>query len=231
MTFATPFFQSFRKLLFGKPPVSQLKKAMAELPASNSLAELQRLLGGFFPSTLLARKSSGENSRNRIFSMETIFWAFTDQVLTPEGSCREALRKIMAWRRFENPRDPVGDMSADTSAYCQGRSRLSLKSIKAVNTHLVQRIQLNTPAEALWRGRRIKLVDGTGVSMPDTAANQKVYPQSGTQKQGCGFPAMNLVGLFCLSTGALLETASGNIHSHETKLFKNSGINWKRTTC
>lgn len=220
MSFITPFFQSFGRLLFGKPPVSRLKKALAELPKTNSLPELRQLLGSYFPSALLGRSPSGENSRNRIFSLETIFWAFTDQALTPGGSCREAVRKIMAWRRFENPRDPVGDMSPDTSAYCTARSRLPLKTIKAVNAHLIQRLQINTPADALWRGRRIKLVDGTGVSMPDTAENQAVYPQHSGQKPGCGFPSMNLAGIFCLSTGALLEVASGDYHAHETKLFK-----------
>jgi hypothetical protein len=125
----------------------------------------------------------------------------------------------MAWHRFENPRGPIGDMSADTSAYCQARLRLPIKTIKDINAHLVARLQANTPTEALWRGRRVKLVDGTGISMPDTAANQALYPQSNSQKPGCGFPAMNLVGIFCLSSGALLQVAHGDRLAHETKLF------------
>lgn len=28
-----------------------------------------------------------------------------------------------------------------------------------------------------WRGGAVKLVDGTGLSMPDTERNQAVYPQ------------------------------------------------------
>jgi hypothetical protein len=97
--------------------------------------------------------------------------------------------------------------------------RLPIKTIKDINAHLVARLQANTPTEALWRGRRVKLVDGTGISMPDTAANQALYPQSNSQKPGCGFPAMNLVGIFCLSSGALLQVAHGDRLAHETKLF------------
>jgi hypothetical protein len=219
MGFATPFFHAFKSLLFGKPPVSSLKKAMAQLPKLTSLAELRQLFGAYFPAALLAPNSCGNNSRKRIFCLEVTFWAFLDQVLTPMGPCRESVRKIMAWHRFENPRGPIGDMSADTSAYCQARLRLPIKTIKDINAHLVARLQANTPTEALWRGRRVKLVDGTGISMPDTAANQALYPQSNSQKPGCGFPAMNLVGIFCLSSGALLQVAHGDRLAHETKLF------------
>jgi len=192
---------------------------MADLPKINSLAELRQLFGSYFPAALLARTSSRDNSRQRIFSLEVIFWAFLDQVLTPQGPCRETVRKIMAWHRFENPRGRLGDMSGDTSAYCRARLRLPLKTIKDIGSHLIARLQANTPADALWHGRRVKLVDGTGISMPDTAPNQAFYPQTKSQKPGCGFPLMNLVGIFCMSSGALLNIAYGGRRTHETKLF------------
>jgi hypothetical protein len=219
MGFTTPFFHSFQTLLFGKAPVSSLKKAMAQLPKLTSLAEFRQLFGAYFPAALLAPNCCGNNSRQRLFSLEVTFWAFLDQVLTPMGPCRETVRKIMAWHRFENPRGPLGDMSADTSAYCQARLRLPVQTIKDINAHLVARLQANTPTDGLWRGRRVKLVDGTGISMPDTAANQALYPQSTSQKPGCGFPWMNLVGVFCMSSGALLHAAHGNRRTHESKLF------------
>ena len=61
----------------------------------------------------------------------------------------------------------------------------------------------------LWKGRHVKVVDGTGLSMPDTAANQKEYPQPEKIKPGVGFPLMRLVVIFCLSTGTALEAAMG----------------------
>jgi hypothetical protein len=63
--------------------------------------------------------------------------------------------------------------------------------------------------EHLWCGRRVKIVDGTTVSMPDTAANQARFPQSRAQKLGLGFPIARLVGVLCWSSGALLAHASG----------------------
>jgi drug/metabolite transporter (DMT)-like permease len=41
--------------------------------------------------------------------------------------------------------------------------------------------------------RRVIVVDGTGLSMPDTPENQEVWPQSAAQKPGCGFPKWKTV--------------------------------------
>jgi hypothetical protein len=89
-----------------------------------------------------------------------------------------------------------------------------------INDHLIDRLQTHIPSDALWHGHHARLIDGTGISMPDTEANQARWPQSKSQKPGCGFPLMNLVGIFCLHTGALLKSASGDRHCHETRLFQ-----------
>ena len=60
-----------------------------------------------------------------------------------------------------------------------------------------------------WRGRSVKLADGTGISMPDTPENQARYPQVRTQAKGVGFPLARFVGVICLSTGAVLDAAIG----------------------
>ena len=72
----------------------------------------------------------------------------------------------------------------------------------------------------LWKEFCVKVIDGTGVSMPDTKANQRPYPQPGGQQPGCGFPLLKLVGVFSLATGALLDYAKGNKHQHELGLLQ-----------
>src|SRR4051812_41127691 len=52
--------------------------------------------------------------------------------------------------------------------------------------------------------------------MPDTAANQAVYPQSRSQRPGVGFPLMRWVALIGLATGAVLGTAVGPWRGKET---------------
>jgi hypothetical protein len=74
-------------------------------------------------------------------------------------------------------------------------------------------------ARQLWHGFWVKVVDGTTTSLPDTPKNQRAYPQQGSQKPGCGFPLLKLVGVFSLSTGALLDYARGDKHQHELGLL------------
>lgn len=216
----TPFLKNFGPLLFGKPPVSALAEAFAKFSECGSLSLLCKTFGSYIPHSLLAPKSSGPNSRRRIFSLDVIFWSFFDQVQTPKGSCREAVRKVMAFVRRKFPRTESGAMSPDTSAYCKARAKIPLDVLDDINTHLVERMQKNIPQRELWHGRHVKLIDGTSVSMPDTLENQALWPQSKSQKPGCGFPSLNLVGIFCLLTGALIKTAYGDRHIHESMLFK-----------
>jgi hypothetical protein len=126
------------------------------------------------------------------------------------------VRKAQAWWSLGR-RLPV---STNTSAYCQARSRLSEQTLLAIHRQTAQRLECNVPTDSLWLGRRVKVVDGTTCSMPDTAESQKAYPQPGSQKPGCGFPMMKLVGLFCLASGALLEVVRGTLRVHESQLFR-----------
>jgi len=48
--------------------------------------------------------------------------------------------------------------------------------------------------------------------MPDTVANQGVYPQQRGQQPGLGFPICHIVGITCLSSGALLNAAVGRFN-------------------
>jgi hypothetical protein len=70
-------------------------------------------------------------------------------------------------------------------------------------------INRQVPEQWRWQGKRVHLIDGTTVTLPDTPANQVAYPQQSTQKPGLGFPIVRLVGVICLSSGALLNASMG----------------------
>lgn len=216
----TPFFQAFGPLLFGKPPVSALAEAFAKFSQCRCLSQLRKIFGSYIPHALLDRRSLGANRRRRIFSLDVVFWSFFDQVQTPNDSCREAVRKVMAFVCRKLPREKAGSMSPHTSAYCQARAKIPLDVMDQIHGHLVERLQSHIPLDELWHGRHVKVVDGTGLSMPDTPANQTAWPQSKGQKPGCGFPSMNLVGIFCLLSGALIKAAYGERRTHERRLFQ-----------
>jgi hypothetical protein len=68
-------------------------------------------------------------------------------------------------------------------------------------------LEIKMPKAWRWRGRSVKLFDGTAVSMPDTEENQQVFPQSSEQKPGLGFPLARICGLISLASGAVLGHA------------------------
>lgn len=220
MRHTTPFFQAFGPLLFGKPPVSALAEAFAKFSQCSSLSQLRKAFGSYIPQALLAPTNAGANSRRRIFSLDVVFWSFFDQVQTPNSACRETVRKVMAFIRRKFPSQKETSMSPKTAAYCKARAKIPLDVMDKINSHLVDRLQSHIPSTDLWHGRHVRLADGTGLSMPDTAANQARWPQSKSQKPGCGFPSMSLVGIFCLLSGALLKAAHGDRHTHESRLLR-----------
>ncbi len=96
-----------------------------------------------------------------------------------------------------------------TGAYCQARLRLPLEMVTALARKTGRLLSHKALLAWQWRGRAVKLVDGTGLSMPDTPENQAVYPQPGTQAPGVGFPLARMVAVICLATGAALDAAIG----------------------
>lgn len=67
-----------------------------------------------------------------------------------------------------------------------------------------------------WRGREVKLVDGSVVSMPDTGANQASFPQNHEQRSGLGFALARVVAIISLSCGAVLDWAIGPCEGKQT---------------
>jgi hypothetical protein len=204
----TPVFPHWRARLaaFGRRTRALRNKTMPHL---------EKLFAHVLPPGLLSQADEGLNSRDRLYSVRCTFWAFLWQVLNG-APCREALRQIQAILCLSSGK------TADegTSGYCQARARLPLPVLRAARQAAANHAEKLLPqASRLWRGWCPKLIDGTTLSAPDTAANQKAYPQSASQRKGCGFPLMKLVGIFGLGSGALLGYATGNKHLAELPLL------------
>jgi hypothetical protein len=214
----TPFFAGFSHLLFGRAQRSAQQQLRDQALAFEdaTLSQLGRVCAPWVPARLLKPTESGAHSRQRFFPQSLTFWAFLSQVLSPESPCRETVRKVQAWYTARHlPRPGSG-----TAAYCNARSRLPRHTLLDIHRHTANESQRRLATEQLWCGRRVKVIDGTGISMPDTPQNQKAFPQPSNQKNGCGFPVAKLVGCFCLASGALLHWAEGTKHVHELKLFR-----------
>jgi Transposase DDE domain/Insertion element 4 transposase N-terminal len=218
MSKSTPFFAAFGPLLFGKPRLTEIEKLLRANEHGHSLSQYQQAFGEFVPKALLAPSADKVNSRQRLFPQLITFWAFLAQVLERGSSCRDALRRITAWLQFERPGSPLP--STETGGYCTARRRLPEATLKKIGAHMADQLERNLPSSELWLKRRVKIVDGTTASMLDTAENQEAWPQPRSQKPGCGFPVVKLVGFFSLGSGALLELAEGSLRQHELRLAR-----------
>jgi hypothetical protein len=213
MARSTPFFKAFGPLLFGR----RSKSALDSIAKLESLDDLYAIFGDLFAERLLERSAKGANSRRRSLPPQVTFWAFVAQALSPKSSCREVVRRVEAWWHWGQLRSAP---SVSPSAYCQARQRLSLDTLRLIRAQVAWQMERTVLKQEQWlEGREVKIVDGTSFSMPDTAANQAVWPQPSGQQPGCGFPVAKMVGLFSLSSGALLEESVGNLHVHDSLLF------------
>lgn len=143
--------------------------------------------------------------RERLYPPTVTLSMFMRQTLEADGSCQKAVNGWAAQRAA----DGLRACSVRTGGYCRARQRLPLQMVSALARHTGRLLSERAHARWLWRGRAVKLVDGTGLSMPDTPENQAMYPQPSSQARGVGFPLARLVMVICLATGAALDAAIG----------------------
>lgn len=143
--------------------------------------------------------------RERLYPPTVALSMFLRQTLEADGSCQKAVNGWAAQRAA----DGLSACSVRTGAYCKARQRLPLKMVTALTRKTGELLSRKALRPWQWRGRAVKLVDGTGLSMPDTPENQAAYPQPSTQAPGVGFPLARLVAVICLATGAALDAAIG----------------------
>lgn len=143
--------------------------------------------------------------RERLFPPTETLSMFLGQALNADRSCQHAVDEA-AVRRLSGG---LPGCSTHTGAYCRARQRLPVEMVRSLVRFTGQQMSAQALPAWHWRGRPVRLVDGTTVPMPDTPANQAAYPQPRSQKPGLGFPLCRLLGLVCLGSGALLDAALG----------------------
>lgn len=137
--------------------------------------------------------------RNCVYTPIVTLWAMVSQVLDPDKSLRNAVKRIISWLAAVGSECP----SNDTGAYSKARQRLPERILQRLVPEVAESLEQQVPLAQQWCGRRVRVCDGTTVLMSDTVANQAEYPQHSNQTPGCGFPIAKLVVMFSLLTGAV----------------------------
>lgn len=147
-----------------------------------------------------------------IYTPAVTVWVFLSQCLSPDHSCREAVARLIAWRLGQG----LKPCSPETGAYCTARDDLSEAACAQLVCLTGRQVDEAAPATWRWRGRRVLVVDGSTITMPDTPANQAEYPQLACQRRGCGFPIARIVVVFSLAVGTVLQAAIGKYQGKQT---------------
>jgi len=185
---------------------------------SVTLSQLQNLEGLAFRDSFSSSHMSEVMSRHavdfrdRAYAPDVTLMAFCTQLISSDSSCREVVTKL----NRDRTKSGLMPISSSTSAYCQARSRLSLGLIKDLAIESGEFMEKAVPSEWLWKGRHLKLIDGSTLSMPDTPENQQRWPQHDQQDEGIGFPIMRIVGVLSMATAACLGLAYGPYQGKET---------------
>ena len=147
-----------------------------------------------------------------IYTLPLTLWLFVTQVVSEAKSCLAAVARLLAWLT------KVGRAVCDagTGAYCKARAKLTELFLQTLACDVGRQLEDQALDGWRWRRRRVVLVDGSTLSLPDTRANQAVYPQTRSQRPGVGFPILRWVALLGLATGAVLESAFGPYRGKET---------------
>jgi putative transposase len=150
----------------------------------------------------------------QVFTPAITLWGFLSQTLhkAEQRSCLAAVARIgVLLIVMGRPR-----CAENNGPYCRARGRLPLAVIERLTCDVARRCEAEVPGEWLWKGRHVKLADGTTVTMADTDENQEAFPQHSCQKEGLGFPIARLVVVLSLATAMITGMAMAAYSGKET---------------
>jgi hypothetical protein len=202
-----------------RSPLRPLRSAACQQLAQQPLPLAEHLPADLIHSTC---RRLGHVFRTCLFTPAVTLWTFLGQLLDADHSCRQAIARLLAFRVSQG----LPPCSADTGGYCKARARLPEEVLQDLTRTTGSDVAAKAPMPWLWKGRPVKVVDGSGLSLPDTPDNQQAYPQPPQLKPGLGFPLVRLVVVFSLAVGTVLEAALGPYQGKgtgELSLFRSLG--------
>ena len=210
MPLHTPYFPAWRAHL---APLGARLAPTVKTVRAYTLGQLEERFGPCLPQGLFPKAAAKANSRDRLYTRWRTFWAMVWQGFNPKATGREAVRQIQAL--FELHQGP--EISEEDGAYCRAKARLPLSEFPKALAATAHAADQAAPAQTLLQGRRVKIVDGSTLTLTDTAKNRAAYPA--LQSPEPNFPLLRVVVLFSLWSGSILSLAWGSLHTAELPLL------------
>jgi DDE family transposase len=137
-----------------------------------------------------------------------------DRILNPAATTHLALQRALHGGTAISHLRHLARLPFTPSAYCQAVARLPEAFFRLLGLVVADRLRDDREADR-WLGHRLFLIDGTGLSMPDTPELRAAFGQPGGQKPGCGFPVAHALALFEARSGYLLKVVLAPLRTHD----------------
>ena len=141
--------------------------------------------------------------RDRVFNPVITMHLFMIQVLSGNCSVRRMLR--------------IAKIDADDQCYNAARKRIPLDVFGYLAADVTNACKSACDEASRWLGHRVMMIDGSGLSMPDTAALRSAFGLPGNVKDGCGFPVMHTLWMMDMATGLIRDFVTGRWNIHDMK--------------
>jgi putative transposase len=160
-------------------------------------------LAGLLPPQKIqeAMQAAGYVEHATLYTAVVTMLTFLAQVLRADRSCQQAVNGLIAQRVAADQ----SVCSADTGGFCKARQRLPEPAFWDLLRQAGRIVEQQ--ADALWLGRRVRVVDGSTLKLQDTAANRREYPLQAGQVPGTSYPLARILVVFSLAVGTVLEAA------------------------
>jgi hypothetical protein len=161
-------------------------------------------------SSLLARSEvdkacgqQGYSSRAVLYTPFTTILTFMAQLIGADGSCQQAVNGLVANRTAAGK----SKCSADTGGYCKARSRLPEQIFWHLARQSGRMVESQADESLLWKGHRVRVVDGSTLRIADTPKNRQAYPLQKGLKPGLHYPVVRVLVVLSLAVGTVLDAA------------------------
>jgi hypothetical protein len=151
-----------------------------------------------------AAEAAGHRWRERVLGPTMTVALFMLQILHGNVACR-AVRHLAG-------------MDFTDTAYANARMRLPLDLFTRLAWMLTDATRQAHRALGRWHDHRVLLIDGSGLSMPDTPELQRRFGQPGRRKSNPrrpGFPVMHTRWLFDAATGLIVDLLHNRHDTHD----------------
>ena len=138
-----------------------------------------------------------------------------DRLLGPIVTVRLMILQVLMGNVSGRALLRLADLCVTDTAYFAARARLPIDVLGRLLLETLGRARSCCPDVATWHGHRVLMIDGSGVSMPDTLALRRAFGVPGRCAEGLGFPVMHTLWLFDCASGLLIDFVIGRWNTHD----------------